>query len=229
MSLLEVHGLRAGYGGVPVLHGVSFSVEVGEIVAVVGRNGMGKTTLARALVGTIPADSGTVLLDGVDVTAERPSARFRRGLASAAQEQAVFQQLSVRENLELGGLRRGRHDDVLGLFADALQGRSHQTAGTLSGGEQKMLAVARALACEAALLVMDEPTEGLQPSNVDLLGDHLTTIRDQGRSVLLIEQHLALAHRLADRFLVLEKGQVADHGEAGDPDLTQRISARLVI
>lgn len=229
MTALEVRDLSAGYGGVPVLHSVSFALAPGETTALIGRNGVGKTTLARALVGLLEATSGSVRLGPVSITAEPPSERARRGLRLAPQEQGVFPNLTVAENLEVAGLTATLIREATAMFPGSLRGRENQAAGTLSGGEQKMLAVARTLAGDASVLVLDEPAEGLGPTNVDLLGDHLERARAQGRSLLLIEQHLALAHRLSDRFLVMERGKIVDEGRAGDPRLDQRIEQRLVV
>ena len=225
----EAHRLRSGYGSVPVLHGVSFCVSVGEIVALVGRNGAGKTTLVRTMIGLLRATGGQLRLDGADITRVPPSRRVRAGLRAAFQERSLFSQLSVGDNLRLSGHPAAEHGRVLAMFGESLAGREAQRAGTLSGGEQKMLAAASALASTASIVLMDEPTEGLQPSNVELLGDALAAARQQGRGVLLVEQHLALALRLADRFIVLEKGEIVDAGAAGEADLAERLSARLAL
>ncbi len=227
--MLEAHRLRSGYGGAPVLHGMSLTVGAGEVVAVVGRNGMGKTTLVKTLMGVIGAMSGSVVLDGVDVTHSPPSRRVKLGLRATYQERGVFSAVSVGDNLRLNGFGPGRYREVLAAFPDSLAGRESQLAGTLSGGEQKMLAAAMALAADARFLVMDEPTEGLQPANVELLGSHITRARSAGRGVLLVEQHLALAVRLADRFVVIEKGEIVDSGVAADPGIHERLSERLAL
>lgn len=226
---LEVTDLRSGYGTVPVLHGVSLTVSSGEIVALVGRNGAGKTTLVKTVLGVLRATGGALHLNGLDITRLPPSRRVRAGLRATFQERALFGALSVSDNLRLSGFPSDSHDQVLDSFGSALSGRGSQRAGTLSGGEQKMLAAATALATTAPLLVMDEPTEGLQPSNVALLGDHIESAKDTGRGVLLIEQHLELARRLADRFIVLEKGEVVDSGSEADPGLAARVARRLAI
>ena len=226
---LEAIDLRSGYGAVPVLHGVSFTVSSGEIVALVGRNGAGKTTLVKTILGVLRTTGGALRFDGVDITRLPPSQRVRAGLRATYQERALFSALSVTDNLRLNGFPSEAHDQVLESFGPALSGRGAQRAGTLSGGEQKMLAAATALATTAPLLVMDEPTEGLQPSNVALLGDHIESAKRSGRGVLLIEQHLELAKRLADRFIVLEKGEVVDSGSAAAPGLAARVARRLAI
>jgi branched-chain amino acid transport system ATP-binding protein len=229
MMRFEARGLRSGYDGVPVLHGVSFCVSHGEIVALVGRNGAGKTTLVRTLVGLLRVTDGQLRLDGSDITRMPPSRRVRAGLRAAFQQRSLFSRLSVGDNLRLSGHPASEHGSVLAMFGESLAGREAQRAGTLSGGEQKMLAAASALASSASILLMDEPTEGLQPSNVELLGDALATARQEGRGVLLVEQHLALALRLADRFIVLEKGEIVDTGAAGEHGLADRLSARLAV
>lgn len=229
MRGLAVQGLCAGYVKVPVLHSVAFSLAPGETVALIGRNGAGKTTLASTLAGLLPATAGSIRLNSVDITAQPPSVRVRQGLRLASQDQAVFPNLTVAENLEVAGLTPADIDGALALFPQSLQGKQDQSAGTLSGGEQKMLAVSRTLSGPGEILVLDEPAEGLQPSNVDLLGTHLQRARRNGKGILLIEQHLALAYRLSDRFLVMEKGRIVDKGLAGDPGLGKRIEMRLVI
>ena len=229
MRGLDVQGLCAGYLTVPVLHSITFSLAPGETVALIGRNGAGKTTLAYALAGALAATSGSVRLNSFDITAQPPSERVRLGLRLASQERAVFPNLTVVENLEVTGLSPTEIEDALALFPRSFQGKENQSAGTLSGGEQKMLAVSRTLRGTGEILIMDEPAEGLQPSNVDLLGLHLQRAREEGKGILLIEQHLALAHRLADRFLVMERGRIVDGGPAGDRGLGKRIEKRLVI
>ena len=226
---LEATSLCSGYRTVPVLHGVSFTVASGEIVALVGRNGAGKTTLVKTVLGVLRATGGELRLGGIDVTRMPPSRRVRAGLRATFQERATFGALTVSDNLRLNGFRSESHDQVLDAFGPALSGRGSQRTATLSGGEQKMLAATIALASTASLLVLDEPTEGLQPSNVALLGDHIESARDAGRGVLLIEQHLQLAKRLADRFIVLEKGEIVDSGSAADPALGARVARRLLI
>lgn len=227
--MLVTSDLTAGYGTAPVLHGVSLEAGRGEIVAIVGRNGVGKTTLIKTLMGVLPASSGSIALDGIDVTKQAPSQRVQRGLRATFQERGVFAALTVADNLRLNGFGPADHETVLGAFPDSLSGRASQVAGTLSGGQQKMLASAIAVSTDAPLLLMDEPTEGLQPSNVDLLGDLLVRVRQEGRGVVLVEQHLALATRLANRFVVLEKGEIVDRGEAGDPDIKHRLTSHLVL
>lgn len=226
---LEAHDLRSGYGSVPVLHGVSLAISAGEIVAIIGRNGAGKTTLVRTIAGVLRTTGGALMLDGTEITRLPPSGRVRAGLRAAFQERSLFGGLSVGDNLRLNGFAAERHGAVLALFEESLTGRAAQRAGTLSGGEQKMLTAAIAFASSAPLLIMDEPTEGLQPSNVELLGDALDSARKSGRGVLLVEQHLSLAMHLADRFIVLSKGEIVDTGTAGDTALAERLIQHLAI
>ncbi len=227
--MLAAVDVSAGYRTAEVLREVSLSVEAGEIVAVVGRNGAGKTTLVKTLMGVIGLRGGRVLLDGEDVSRRPPSYRVRRGMRATYQERGLFSEISVADNLRLNGLRPDSHAEVLSMFGGALAGRHDQLAGSLSGGEQKMLAAAIALRTGASVLIMDEPSEGLQPSNVDLLGVYLSSARSEGCAILLIEQHLALAARVADGFIVLEKGEIADSGDADDSGITHRVEQHLVI
>ena len=229
MTRLEAADLRSGYGAVPVLHGVSFAVSSGEVVAMVGRNGAGKTTLVKTVLGVLRATGGSLRLDGVDIIRLPPSRRARAGLRAVFQERGLFGDLSVSDNLRLNGFDSEGCERVLSMFGAALSDRGSQRAGTLSGGEQKMLAAATALATDAPLLVMDEPAEGLQPSNVSRLGDLIESAKQAGRGVLLIEQHLELATRLADRFVVLEKGEIVDRGSAAEPGIAIRVARRLAI
>ena len=219
--LLTAAGLRAGYAGVAVLHGVSLHVDRAEIVAVLGRNGAGKTTLMSTLIGSLPPSGGRIELCGRDMTGKTPSAMSRVGVSCVRQDQPLFGELTVGENLALAGLS-SRVRDVFGLFPGALDQRVSQRASTLSGGEQKMLAAARCLSSAKPLLILDEPTEGLQPANVALLLQHLGAARDRGCGVLLIEQHVAAALAVADRYCVLEKGEIIAEGS------TDQAAARRV-
>ena len=217
--LLEVQDLSAGYGRVRVLFGVSLSAPKRGAVAVLGRNGAGKTTLMQAIVGELPATGGRVLLDGADATALPTERRARAGLGYVPQEGAVFARLSVRENLEIGAEagprgRRGGLDRALAAFPK-LGGRMGQVAGTLSGGERKMLAIGRALLGEPRLLLLDEPTEGVWVGVIEEIAERLAEVA-RGVGVVLVEQHLDLALRLAGRVYVMERGQVALEGTSAE-------------
>ena len=215
-AALELVNLTSGYGSSTVIHGVSLQVGPGEIVALVGKNGMGKSSLLKTILSFLPAWDGAVRLDGRDVTRLAPFRKRALGLAYAPQEQALFQDLSVRDNLRLGlSDDRGfeaRLADINDWFP-VITSRLHQRAGSLSGGEQKMLIVARGLIAEPRLFLLDEVTEGLQPSVVDRLAEVLAAVRrDRGTAMLVVEQHLSFVLGLADRFAVFKRGEVVDTG-----------------
>ncbi|MEL6267684.1 MAG: ABC transporter ATP-binding protein, partial [Pseudomonadota bacterium] len=212
--LLEVRGLRSGYGRVPVLHGIDFAIGDGEILGVLGHNGMGKTTLLKTLMGLVPATAGSVTFDGLDVTREKPAARARLGIGYVPQGRGIFPALSVRDNLAMGVAAHGLADEgaaieaVLAEFPQ-IERLLDRRGGALSGGEQQLLALARCLASGPQLLLLDEPTEGIQPSIVDLIEEKLADLaRRRGLSILLVEQNLEFITALADRVMVLQKGQV---------------------
>ena len=225
--LLTARLLRAAYGGVGVLHGVTLHVDRGEIVAVLGRNGAGKTTLMSTLVGSMSPSAGRIEVCGRDMTGRSPSAISRAGMACVRQDQALFGELTVGENLGLAGLSSSA-DDVIRLFPGVFDGRASQRTSTLSGGEQKMLAAARCLSSAKPLLILDEPTEGLQPANVALLLQHLEAARDRGCGVLLIEQHVAAALSVSDRYCVLEKGEIVAEGVANSA-AAQRVAGLMAV
>jgi ABC-type branched-subunit amino acid transport system ATPase component len=229
-AALELVNLTSGYGSSTVVHGVSMQIAPGEIFALVGKNGMGKSSLLKTILSFLPAWDGAVRLDGRDVTRLAPFRKRALGLAYAPQEQALFQDLSVRDNLRLGlSDDRGFEAslaDVSGWFP-VLTARLSQRAGTLSGGEQKMLIVARGLIAEPRLLLLDEVTEGLQPSVVDRLAEVLAaTRRDRGTAMLVVEQHLPFVLGLADRFAVFKRGEVGDSGPV-DAGSAERIDEHM--
>jgi branched-chain amino acid transport system ATP-binding protein len=224
---LEVENLTAGYGAVPVLRNVSFDVPTGGIIAVLGRNGMGKTTLVRALAGLIPAAEGRILLDGDDVTGLPAHERSARGFATIVQGRGIFPRLTVRENLEMGRIasRRAKTDrleEVLGYFP-RLRERLRQFAGTMSGGEQQMLAIGCGLMTDPKAMLLDEPSDGIMPTLVEQIAVTLARInRERGMTILVVEQNIPMAMRMASQFVVIEKGElVARHGvaEVGDGSL----------
>jgi urea transport system ATP-binding protein len=215
-AALELINLTSGYGGSTVVRDVSLQVAPGEIFALVGKNGMGKSSLLKAILSFLPAWHGAVRFDGRDVTRLAPFRKRALGLAYAPQELALFQDLSVRDNLRLGLSAdrdfEARLADISNWFP-VLTARLSQRAGTLSGGEQKMLIVARGLVAEPRLFLLDEVTEGLQPSVVDRLAEVLAaTRRDRGTAMLVVEQHLSFVLGLADRFAVFKRGEVVDTG-----------------
>ena len=224
--MLEVDGIHTYYGESHVLHGVSLRVAPGEAVALLGRNGAGKTTAIRSIVGFTPPRAGRVLFEGQAI--ERwPAYRIaRRGLALVPQGRRIFAPLSVRENLLLGARSEGwTLERVFELFP-RLRERQAQLGGTLSGGEQQMLAIARALLTNGRLLLLDEPSEGLAPLIVREIGTILTTLKAERLSLLLVEQNYHLALRVADRVYVMNKGQIVYQGTpAGleaDPEVKRR-------
>jgi branched-chain amino acid transport system ATP-binding protein len=218
-AILAVEELRSGYHGAQVLHGVSLSLQAGEILAVLGKNGMGKTTLLKTIMGFVKTRGGRVCLDGADVTGTPPHRIARSGVAYAPQDYTIFQDLTVEENLRLGvetdTLYRGRLDIVAEAFP-RMKERLRQRAGTLSGGEQKMLLMSRALLAEPRIMLVDEISEGLQPTMIERMAEVLAAVRAKGTAVLLVEQHLHFALGLADRYAVLKLGEIEDEGRASE-------------
>ena len=215
--LLEVQGLTTGYDTSLVLSEVSLHVEPGELVALVGSNGAGKTTLLRTLVGQVPAWSGTICFDGADITGDRPEISVGRGIALCPEGRHVFPALTVRDNLLVGGYLRSKAEvredlDRMQAWFPRLAERSQQTAGTLSGGEQQMLAIARSLMSRPRLLLLDEPSLGLAPVIVDQVIDVIKTIAADGITTVLVEQNAQLALSHAKRAYVLEAGTLVKTG-----------------
>ena len=226
--MLEVTGLRAGYGGTEVLRGIDMVVGAGEIVAVLGSNGVGKTTLNMALSGIVPPRAGQIRLDGERIDGKTPAQIVAAGLVHVPEGRRVFPNLSVRENLVLGSYRRGRSnraatlDRVLATFP-RLRERLVQPAGTLSGGEQQMLAIGRGMMAEPKLLILDEPSLGLSPLLVEEMFVLIALLRAEGLAIMLVEQNVVQSLELADRGYVLEGGRHAMQGDAAslrdDPEL----------
>ena len=224
--MLEVSGLSARYGPVHALRDVSLDVRAGELVALIGANGAGKSTLLRTIAGLLAPTAGRVAVDGRDVTGRAPEALLRAGVALVPERRRIFGDLTVLDNLELGGyaLPRGRaFASRLAAGVEAaydrfpvLRQRSRQLAGTLSGGEQQMLAIGRALMTRPRLLLCDEPSLGLAPLVVQEIMRLLAALRAAGTTILLVEQNARLALRFADRAYVLEVGRVALSGASAD-------------
>jgi branched-chain amino acid transport system ATP-binding protein len=220
MALLEVNNLYVSYGAIRALHGVSFHVERGEVVTLIGANGAGKSTTLRALSGLQPADSGSILYDGADITRKPASDIVPMGIVQVPEGRRIFAPLTVRENLEMGAFTRkdkaeieASMQHVFELFP-RLKERLEQTGGTLSGGEQQMLAVARALMAKPKLLLMDEPSMGLAPILVEEIFDIIQEINREGVTVLLVEQNASMALSIANRGYVLETGAIELEGLA---------------
>ncbi|MEO8668568.1 MAG: ABC transporter ATP-binding protein [Bauldia sp.] len=215
--MLAISNLTAAYGTVPVLNGVSLELARGEVLALLGRNGVGKTTLLRTITGLLPTLSGAVTLNGAAITGLSTHAISRLGVALVPQGRGILAKLSVRENLEVGGrAAAGRKPapiaEIVSRFPN-LADRLDQPGGTLSGGQQQQLAIARALSARPTVMLLDEPTEGIQPNVVQDLGELIRTLtRDTGLSVLLVEQNIDFALHTAHRCAVMEKGRIVHEG-----------------
>jgi len=217
---LNLQDVTSGYKASVVLRKLSMTVDNGEAVALLGKNGMGKTTLLKTIMGYLPKKTGAIHVHGQDITRQPPHRIARVGIAYAPQEHALFQDLSIRDNLRLGLAKVSMFDE---RFAEiepifpVFKSRLKQFAGTLSGGEQKMLLVARALMVRPSIILLDEITEGLQPSVIDRLAEALLWERSRhGTTLLLIEQNVPFALKVADRYAVLKQGKIIDHGNAKD-------------
>jgi branched-chain amino acid transport system ATP-binding protein len=214
---LEVQGLTAGYGPVTVLYGVDFRADPGQITCLMGRNGVGKSTFLKSLMGLVPASAGSIRLNGMALENLPAHEVPKRGLAYVPQGRRLFGPLTVAENLAVGGLVQGNDPatlhHVLTLFP-RLKERLTQTAQTLSGGEQQMLAIARALCLKPKVLLLDEPTEGLQPSMIALIQEAVLTLKDEGVAVVLVEQRVDAVLRLSDRVGFMRAGRVEETRDA---------------
>ncbi len=222
--MLRVQQLKSGYGESEVLHAVDFEVGDAEIVGVIGRNGMGKSTLMRSLIGTIPTTSGSIELDGIELRDQKAFERVEAGLGYVPQGRMIFGTMTVRENIEVGlssVAEKVVPEDVYELFP-VLQEMADRRGGNLSGGQQQQLAIARALATQPKLLLLDEPTEGIQPSIIQELGRVLRRIRDErGLSILFSEQVLRFALDVADKLIVIENGRIVVEAARADVDEEQ--------
>ncbi|MEV4686886.1 urea ABC transporter ATP-binding subunit UrtE [Microbacterium sp. LWH3-1.2] len=213
--MLEIKGVTAGYGRTKVLHDVTVEIPTSQAVSVMGHNGAGKTTLLRVATGLIPVMSGQVLIDGEDVTRMPPSQRVKRGLGYVPQGQQSFPQMTTLENLQLVAKRQSDIDEVFDLFP-VLKDLLGRRAGLLSGGQRQQLAIARTLLTKPKLLVLDEPTEGIQPNIVaDIERVIIDLTRRGDLSVLLVEQHVGFALRSTNTFYVLQSGRITITGQGG--------------
>jgi branched-chain amino acid transport system ATP-binding protein len=219
--MLNVQGLRAGYGRIPILNGVSFAVNEGEFIGILGHNGMGKTTLLKALMGFLPATGGLVRLDGHDVTAVEPYRRARLGFGYVPQGREIFPGLTVYDNLRMGCTKQAGNEhetiaDVLEEFP-RLKPLLDRAGGALSGGEQQLLAIARCLCGKPRLVLLDEPTEGIQPSIIDEIVEVLLRLRNNSSlTMILVEQNLDFIAALSKRILIIQKGTITREVQPGD-------------
>ena len=232
-GILEVRDIHAGYRSVPILHGVTLNVRQREIVAIIGRNGVGKSTLMKCLIGLLRCTTGQIVFNGQMVTNEPANKRATKGMAYIPQGRGLFPRITVRENLLVGEVASRdaldeRYRMVHELFPILIE-RAHQRAGTLSGGEQQMLAIARALISGPDLVLLDEPSEGVQPSLVRAIGERMCEINQQlGTAIILVEQNVDIIRAMAQRCYVIDKGCIVDELEPSslsDPALLRRYLA----
>ncbi len=214
-TLLNVTDLRSGYGRVGIINGISLAVKEGEILAVIGRNGVGKTTFMKTIIGEVPIFGGKITLNGIEVQKLPAAQRAQLGIGYVPQGRGLFNSLTVGENLRLGKLVGGKpqqtnYDRVYDFFP-VLKERLTQIAGTMSGGQQQQLAIGRILVGNPRIILLDEPSEGIQPNIVQSIGEIIRRIRDrEGLTVIIVEQNLDLIQASADRCIVVEKGLVVD-------------------
>ncbi len=226
--MLELKNLRAGYGQMKVLHGIDLTIEEGEIVALLGSNGAGKSTLNNNVSGIFQPTAGQIFFEGQDITGLRPENVVDLGIVQVPEGRRIFPNMSIRENLELGSYRRGKPrraeniEKVVKVFP-RLEERIGQLAGTLSGGEQQMLAIGRAMMSEPRLLILDEPSLGLSPLLVEEMFALIQSLNKQGLAIFLVEQNVMQSLEIADRAYVMENGSIVLSGKAAelidDPDL----------
>lgn len=216
-ALLSVDGLHVSYGTKEILHGIAYGVSEGEVVAVLGANGSGKSTSLNAISGFVPPSAGSIVFDGKNITGFPAHRIFRLGVVQVSQSRDLFPDLSVEDNLRLGATVRNRGEAqaqlerVFGYFP-RLGERRRQQARTLSGGEQQMVAIGRAVMARPRLLLLDEPSGGLAPQFINEIGTIIQALKHDGATMLMVEQNLALAFKVADRFIILRDGAVSDGG-----------------
>lgn len=229
--MLKVEGLNQYYGGSHILRNVSFEAKVGEVTVVLGRNGVGKTTLLKSLMGVVPLKTGTVALDGADLTKTTSYERVRRGVGYVPQGREIFGRLTVEENLRMGLATKPAGTDIpaeLFELFPVLKQMLARRGGDLSGGQQQQLAIARALAAGPKLLMLDEPTEGIQPSIIKDIGRVIRMLADRKTmAIVLVEQYYDFAEELADQYLVMERGEIVARGRGAEMQadgVRQRVS-----
>ncbi|HYJ99102.1 MAG TPA: urea ABC transporter ATP-binding subunit UrtE [Burkholderiaceae bacterium] len=230
--MLQLLGINQYYGGSHILRNLGFEARVGEVTVVLGRNGVGKTTLLKSLMGVVPVKTGSVLLDGADITHATPYDRVRRGIGYVPQGREIFGRLTVEENLRMGLASKPAgsvlNGELFELFP-VLKQMINRRGGDLSGGQQQQLAIARALAAGPKLLLLDEPTEGIQPSIIKDIGRVIRMLADRKTmAIVLVEQYYDFAAELADQYLVMERGEVIARG-AGANMAADRVRERMAI
>jgi urea transport system ATP-binding protein len=230
--MLQLLGINQYYGGSHILRGVGFEARVGEVTVVLGRNGVGKTTLLKSLMGVVPVKTGTMLLDGADITHATPYDRVRRGIGYVPQGREIFGRLTVDENLRMGLASRPGGSALSGELFElfpVLKQMINRRGGDLSGGQQQQLAIARALAAAPKLLLLDEPTEGIQPSIIKDIGRVIRMLAERKTmAIVLVEQYYDFAAELADQYLVMERGEVVTRGD-GRNMAADRVRERMAI
>jgi urea transport system ATP-binding protein len=230
--MLNVDGLNQYYGGSHILRGLAFEARLGEVTVVLGRNGVGKTTLLKSLMGVVPVKAGRITLDGVDITHVPPYERVRRGVGYVPQGREIFNRLTVEENLRMGlATKSGATRIPAELFElfPVLRQMLGRRGGDLSGGQQQQLAIARALAAGPKLLMLDEPTEGIQPSIIKDIGRVIRMLADRKTmAIVLVEQYYDFAAELADQYVVMERGEIVQRGRGADMD-ADGVRARMAI
>ncbi len=221
--MLSIHNLSVAYGETLILRDVTLEVRPGEVTCLMGRNGVGKTTLLKSLMGLLRPRQGRVEFEGTDMTSATPDQRARRGIGYVPQGREIFPQLTVLENLQVGLLANPRRirqvPEIIFEYFPALRDLLQRKGGFLSGGQQQQLAIARVLVAEPKVVILDEPTEGIQPNVISLIGQALKTLKKSGQfAVLLVEQYLEFALTLADSYYVMEKGAIVLQGRAATLD-----------
>ncbi|HEY0818235.1 MAG TPA: urea ABC transporter ATP-binding subunit UrtE [Rhizobacter sp.] len=230
--MLKVEGINQFYGGSHILRNLSFEARLGEVTVILGRNGVGKTTLLKSLMGVVPVKTGTIQLDGVDITRDTSYDRVRKGVGYVPQGREIFGRLTVEENLRMGlAYKKGSTpipNEMFELFP-VLKQMLHRRGGDLSGGQQQQLAIARALAAGPKLLILDEPTEGIQPSIIKDIGRVIRMLADRKTmAIVLVEQYYDFAAELADQYLVMERGEIVQRGH-GDHMDSEGVRERMSI
>ena len=230
--MLKVEGVNQYYGGSHILRGLSFEAKLGEVTVVLGRNGVGKTTLLKSLMGVVPVKTGSIHLDGSPITHDTPYERVRKGVGYVPQGREIFGRLTVEENLRMGLAYKSGSTPIPAELFDlfpVLKQMINRRGGDLSGGQQQQLAIARALAAGPKLLILDEPTEGIQPSIIKDIGRVIRMLADRGTmAIVLVEQFYDFAEELADQYLVMERGEIVQRG-LGDNMEAEGVRARMSI